>query len=1536
MIDLKNALPVVDGNDGFERADQFDLGSATPVDLENAYEEAKQSQEPASATLGGFLKGLISGESLPKDIQTYNIEFEEHLESNPSERKIAKALLLPTWEAIQSIKSGVVSYLNKEQLPDDPFALKDRSMLEVPAIKQTLTSPEYVGYLKESLKIGANLSFNTPTSSFFFLPNASKKAIVDRIDKMSPEEAASLTEVAGDMMALGAVEGSMGLLERYASTNSVANYKRTYASKINIEGKGYTKEEVASIKKVDSAIKKVVDEGSKNPFSDISKQRKRFELSPQEMNLWKGATSKEAEVAYGAGLPVPKEPTNPSKGKDIVGAITPTAKGGETEYIYHNSAERHLESIANEGLSKDYAGEYPHGMKERPDLDNKQMIYFSDVEGRSREFGDTKKPTLLRVRKSELKSSDYVDAPMYKNTETRYFGDNIYPDKLEIKVGDEWLPLREYVQDHLGIKLSKLSPKESAKGGEITVYRGDTSKIDLKDYDVEKGIKDGKELGGAFAEGPGIYFTTKESNAKGYGSNISQINIPKTANIITDESPLMSRASITKMLKDVDGETLDIAYSNWAENKTEAKKLLIDALMNAENPKEQLINIWADVFYHQQPNEFMSLMKKHGIDGIKVAKEGQDHYVIYNRDLLTSKLSPTTAKGGEIAQNIKFVRSGDAVGKEYHETIQAIDKKTGEVLGYVDYVYSDKQNFVKMIDVKPEYKRKGVGTALLNEMQSGAKKPAEMVGDYMTDEGKAFFSAYKSKLSTNGGGEETTDFYSGFPTKPGKDRGFVKSVEAAMPILKVAGQYIPRSTDVLAMKAKTLIKENLPLAQKMANEGMDEASVAVGAELLKHYMEEADKATSQVAKDAIYERATELANSMATRLTEAGRAVQAASILSRMTPEGQLRFASRLIQKYNEEIDKQNKEGGFVGSLKKKIPELTPEQSKNIIDLMKEIQGIPEGDAKALKFKKLQDMISDFIPSKMVDKLVTIWKAGLLTGIQTTGVNTLANTAFAITELIKDIPAVAVDIGLSKITGERTLAFTTEGILKGTKEGAEKGWRFLKTGYDERNVLAKYDYKRVNFGKGKLAKGLKSYTDLVFNVLGAQDQPFYYGAKMHSLYSQASAQAINKGLTGQAKQDFVDNLVMNPTDDMVLLAIQDALIAVFQNPTMLGDIAKAIQRIPGFGDFVLPFGKTPSAVATAIVKYTPVGAIDTLIRNAGEGKFNQRKFAQDLGRALTGTAALGLGAYLFNKGMLNLDSPKTEAERKLWELEGRKSNTIKLWGKWRQLQVLGPIGNVLLIGGQFAKGVKDTGSLTGAFAQGAFGSIKAFTEQTFLTSVSMIMDAVSDPEHQAERFAQSFVGSWVPTMIKNVAVATDKKARRVTNPIDAIIERLPILRQILEPKLDVFGRDIDRTNNFLETMADPTRPSKILTDPVVGEIRRLVNAGNQVHTSQLGKREGFASLSAKQNTEMWRDAGTAAYEQIYTYISDPNYEAIPDPVKVRRINKILDTAKSIARINAAIGRTMGLKGDERRKVVAQMIKDGLLNKENFDTYKRSR
>lgn len=768
-----------------------------------------------------------------------------------------------------------------------------------------------------------------------------------------------------------------------------------------------------------------------------------------------------------------------------------------------------------------------------------------------------------------------------------------------------------------------------------------------------------------------------------------------------------------------------------------------------------------------------------------------------------------------------------------------------------------------------------------------------------------------------------------------QQRGFITSIQDEMPEIKAAGQYVPRSTDRLAIKAKTLIKEDIAMAEKMAKEGIDDAAIATGSELLKYYSEEAGKLPEGATKDALYEKAAELGNDMARRLTELGRSVQAASILSRLTPEGQIRFAAKTIQKYNAEIEKTK--GGFLG-LKKKIPELTAEQVKDITDSMKEIEAMPDGEDKAIRFRDLQDYISDLVPTPLFNKIVAVWKAGLLTGIKTSGVNILANFSHAFgTEVVKDVPAVAVDSVVALVTGKRTVAFTTKGTLAGIKSGFNKGVRFLKTGYDERNVLTKYDYKKVSFGKSKLAKGLRAYEESIFKLMGTEDQPFYYGAKARSLYEQAKVQSINKGLKGKEAAKLIDELVANPTDEMLLYAVADAETAVFQNKTGLSQVARKVQETK-IGEFIVPFGKTPSAVAMQIINYSPVGIVKTIFETAGKGKFSnkQREFSQGMGRGLLGVGILALGAYLFRKGMVTLDRPTSEGERKMWELEGRKANSIKMGDKYRSVQIFGPAGNLILIGAQFQNAFNKVGSPTGAIIKASLSSAKSFSEQTFLTGISSAVGAVTQPEREAEGFAGSLISSIIPTIVKDIAQGTDPKARRAENIPQKLVERVPILRQTLEPQIDILGQERMRKENFLEVLADPTRPSTEINEPVTQEIRRLIDAGNKISTSQVGDREGYKILTQKQNTELWQRAGQIAYDKISALMSISAYDRVPDDVKAKKIDEMFDKAKLVARVEKVIEITQGLQGEDLRTILSEAKKDGLLNREVYNYYQRLR
>jgi len=691
----------------------------------------------------------------------------------------------------------------------------------------------------------------------------------------------------------------------------------------------------------------------------------------------------------------------------------------------------------------------------------------------------------------------------------------------------------------------------------------------------------------------------------------------------------------------------------------------------------------------------------------------------------------------------------------------------------------------------------------------------------------------------------------------------------------IKSDYIPRSNDELSRTARDLIATDIDAARNLALTGASDDAVATGVNLVKHYQDKGD-----------FGAAIDIIEQMAPNLTEMGRAVQAASLYNRLSPDGIVRYAQRVLAKS-----------------KSKFPELknlTPEQAEGFHGQALAIRKMPDGIDKAMATKKMIDSINDLVPSTLAEKGITLWKAGLLTGLKTSGVNTVSNLVHGVAEIAKDIPATAVDSVASLFTRERAVSLNVRGTGAGLKEGFEKGWRFLRTGFDERNMLEKYDYKRVNFGNSKIAKALQAYEETVFRIIGAQDQPFYYAQKARSIYEQAKVAAMNQKLTGSARAKFIDDFVGKPADDVLKNAVNDAQIAVFQNKTYIGNAAQMLKSLGPAGDIIAPFRQTPAAVATQTLNYSPFGAVKTIVQNIGKGRFNQRDFSKGMGRAITGTGLFAIGAALTYKGMMTLNAPKSEKERRLWELEGRKPNSIKMDGKWRLAGALGPIGLTMLVGGHYAQAYRETGSKTAALTKAVAGLGRSVIDQTMLKGISGALDAINDPDRFAGGFVSNLAGSIVPTIVSDVARATDSLQRSardknsvMESSLNAIRSRVPGLRQDLPPRRNTSGEAIV-ANSPAGEMIDIFRSSPVKgeADTVVKEMRRMADAGMNVTPTMITQNEKIAGTQVKLSLEQLdaaqQNVGRAIRKQYESIIKSLDYQEIDDENK----KKLLDSAAS--------------------------------------------
>ena len=159
---------------------------------------------------------------------------------------------------------------------------------------------------------------------------------------------------------------------------------------------------------------------------------------------------------------------------------------------------------------------------------------------------------------------------------------------------------------------------------------------------------------------------------------------------------------------------------------------------------------------------------------------------------------------------------------------------------------------------------------------------------------------------------------------------------------------------------------------------------------------------------------------------------------------------------------------------------------------------------------------------------------------------------------------------------------------------------------------------------------------------------------------------------------------------------------------------------------------------------------------------------------------------------------------------------------------------------------------------------------------------------------------------------------------------------MLEPQVTVLGKEKETMGNFLEIMADPTRPSPINDSPVIAEFRRLWNNGFKVSPTLLGDKKGFEALTPEQNTELWKRAGQITESKITGLLTKDAYWRLSDEEKSKVVDDIADKSKLFARVEMVLQLTEGLGGQELLAKLSELKKAGLLTKEVFNEYQRLR
>lgn len=723
-----------------------------------------------------------------------------------------------------------------------------------------------------------------------------------------------------------------------------------------------------------------------------------------------------------------------------------------------------------------------------------------------------------------------------------------------------------------------------------------------------------------------------------------------------------------------------------------------------------------------------------------------------------------------------------------------------------------------------------------------------------------------------------------------KERGFIETLrtserttpELATELEKVA-DYTPQPNDPLIKEAFKLVEVDINKAEQVAKESSNKG-VAAATALIDHYQ-----------KLGNFERAGEIAEEAAERLTEAGRQVQAASIWNRLGPEGIVQYASRQLKK----------------SDKKLTPELRDNLQKMAIDLKK----IEDPEERALATKRMMDEIGRAKGSTLGEKVASLWKSGLLTSPLTTAGNIAGNLQETVVRkgLVDPIAAFSDQV-MSLATGKRAKTFTMDDLIKGSNEGVMRGVKYLKTGYDpRRNPANKFDAKDVYFSDTKVGRAAEKYTQGVMRLMGAADQPFYYGALRNSLADQARAAAKTQGLKGAEKTEFIKNYVTEPTVDALKLADEEAQFATFQNKTKLGNAAARAKRAFGPGaEAVMPFTQVPSSIATRIITRTPIGTAQQIVKQIQNvrkgGEFDQRAMAQAIGEGGAGVALVGAGAALLKSGDINLGFPSDHKEAELWKQEGRQPYSVKIGDQWHSLNYLQPFGAILAMGAAFERAKKAGASTQDALAQSAAEAGKTLVEQSFLKGLSGTLKAINEPERYAESFIENLSNSVIPNVVDAVGRAMDENQRVVEGPVDAFKSTLPGLRETLPVKTDATGEPM-KNEAGLSALINPLRSSPAKSTPMTEELRSLQDLKLGVMPTKATKKtfkvrdltgseeRELTTSSAKKTTDIWN-----------SLIKKPEYRSLTPEQKRKALDAARDDVWAVEKYR--FGKEHGLNDDK--------------------------
>ena len=385
---------------------------------------------------------------------------------------------------------------------------------------------------------------------------------------------------------------------------------------------------------------------------------------------------------------------------------------------------------------------------------------------------------------------------------------------------------------------------------------------------------------------------------------------------------------------------------------------------------------------------------------------------------------------------------------------------------------------------------------------------------------------------------------------------------------------------------------------------------------------------------------------------------------------------------------------------------------------------------------------------------------------------------------------------------------------------------------------------------------------------------------------------------------------------------------------------------------IVPFKKTPLNIAKRGVEYSPLGLIGGVydaVLNVKSGNVTAAQAIDKIASGLTGTGLVMLGMWLSKLGLVRGDDDDDDKLARLDSATGEQSYSFKIGNHSYTIDWVAPASMPFFMGVSMQNAFEKFDKFNFEEVLKAVVKIpEPLLNLSVLSSLNDLFASYSYSDKGSEKIVDmawqattSYIGQAFPTVMGQIARTVDKTKRNAsfTDPdnglpagLDRFIARqtakIPGLSKILEPKIDMWGREETYGDTWygrlIGNTISPGYYKEINSTALDDELRRLGNEyeGNgsvlppkNQKSFTYEKQEYYMTPSEYAQFSVIR--GQKSFEAADELIRTDDYKNMSADEKKKALEKCYEAAYEEAKNEILKGRGIDVAAKEAEKAAAK-------------------